>query len=74
MIPETAARLLGASEALRESIRASLAVPEEERAARSRDELRAALGDETKLEELWKTGREMEPDEAVEVALGLEIA
>jgi len=63
-----AARLLGAAEALRESLGVGLAPTERETHSETKAALREALG-EDELDAEWRRGRELTLDEAVAYAL-----
>jgi predicted ATPase len=67
-----AARLLGAAEALRESLGVGLAPTERETHEETKAALRAALG-EDELNAEWRRGRELTLDEAVAYALREEL-
>jgi predicted ATPase/DNA-binding SARP family transcriptional activator len=70
---EPAARLLGAAEALRDSLGVSLAPAERETHDETAAALRQALGDE-QFNAVWRLGRELALDEAIAFALEEEAA
>ena len=71
--PEEAARLLGAAEALRESLGVALAPAEQTTHDETVDAVRSSL-DEDRFSAAWLRGREMPLDDAVAHALEEETA
>ena len=66
-VPQTAARLFGAAEALAETIGYARRRPEQERHDRDAAIARAALGDDS-FEAAWATGKALPTDQAVSEA------
>jgi hypothetical protein len=71
--PEAAAKLLGAAEALRESLGVALAPAEQETHDETAASVRKALGEE-RFSAAWQQGRELARDEAIAFALEEEAA
>ena len=70
---EEAAKLLGAAEALRESLGVELAPAEQATHTETVDAVRARLGEE-RFSDAWRQGRELALDEAIAYALEAEVA
>src|SRR5439155_10295425 len=70
---EPAVRLLGAAEALRESLGVDLAPAERETHEETAGAVREAVGEE-RFSAAWRQGREMSLDEAIAYALAKELA
>jgi tetratricopeptide (TPR) repeat protein len=71
--PDPAARLLGAAEALRESLGVDLAPAERETHEETAAAVRAALGEE-QFSDAWRLGRELALEQAIAYALQEEVA
>jgi hypothetical protein len=69
--PDSAARLLGAAEALRQKINMDMTPPEREEYEKEVADLKANM-DEKEFKSLWAEGRSMRMDEAIELALASE--